>query len=186
MTVITGFTICQQMLAEMKMFPEFMLCLSSLLPSAFPPRGIIGIRIFLSYNWCFRAHRAICLLPLSGESFISSKAQFYYFVLKSKVWVHITHSVIGVRCNCFHLPGCLLFPHNEWFINAALCDFWLCYLSTRRKPLFIQIHTAHIKIQWKLFLLTISQLDELGRKRLVEETGWQANFVTSPGSCCCI
>lgn len=50
MRVIAEFTVCQQMLTEMKTFPEFMLCLSSLLPSAFPPGGIIRIRIFLSYN----------------------------------------------------------------------------------------------------------------------------------------
>lgn len=50
MTVTTGFTVYQQMLTEMKMFPEFMLCLFSLLPGAFPPQGIIGIRIFLPYN----------------------------------------------------------------------------------------------------------------------------------------
>lgn len=50
MGVIAEFTVCQQVLTEMKTLPEFMLCLSSLLPGAFPPRGIIGIRIFLSYN----------------------------------------------------------------------------------------------------------------------------------------
>lgn len=50
MTLTTGFTVCQQMLREMKMFPEFMQCLFSLLPSAFPPWGIIGIGIYLAYN----------------------------------------------------------------------------------------------------------------------------------------
>lgn len=75
--------------------------LFSLLPSAFLPQRIISIRISPFYNNALELTKRTYCLPLCGESFISSKAYFYYFVVNTKVWLHGTHSVIRVGSNCF-------------------------------------------------------------------------------------
>ena len=119
-------TDCQQMLTELKMSPEFMLCLYSLLLSVFCLWGL-GIRI---------SPFIMNTLELTRGAHLMSRLWGVIYLLWSifslfgfKEWGLSAHNLFGYQGQMQLLPYLVPSPRAK-LIYAALCVLWLYYFST--------------------------------------------------------
>jgi hypothetical protein len=136
----------------MKMLPALISCLTSSLSSAFPWR-IMGRSISSFYNEYLKLTEGYIFCFLPKESFFSSTTHFHYHVLKTKVWVHWTHSIIRVRCSCPCVVECMASLNLEWLVNAVFLFYVFAALF-----IFSNSHWKHYRNPRKIILLTLELL----------------------------